>query len=55
MQEIRAAQSASCSTGEYGALVLIAVLVFSETTVAKLAGHAITPEEVRQVNDGDGS
>jgi hypothetical protein len=33
--------------------VLIAVLLFSETTVAKLAGHAITPEEVRQVSDGD--
>ena len=28
-------------------------LLFSETTVAKLAAHAITPEEVRQVNDGD--
>ena len=37
----------------YGAAVLIAVLLFSETTVAKLAGHAITPEEVRQVGDGD--
>ncbi len=33
--------------------MLIAVLLFSETTLAKLAGHAITPEEVRQVNDGD--
>lgn len=33
--------------------MLIAVLLFSETTVAKLAGHAITPEEVRQVSDGD--
>jgi hypothetical protein len=32
--------------------VLIAVFSFSETTVAKLAGHRITPE-VRQVNDGD--
>ena len=31
--------------------MLIAVLLFSETTVAKLAAHAITPEEVRQVND----
>jgi hypothetical protein len=31
----------------YGAAVLIAVLLFSETTVAKLAGHAITPDEVR--------
>lgn len=33
--------------------MLIAALLFSETTVAKLAAHAITPEEVRQVNDGD--
>jgi hypothetical protein len=33
--------------------VLIAVLLFTETTVAKLAGSAITPEEVRQVNEGD--
>ena len=33
--------------------MLIAVLLFSETTVAKLAAHAITPEEVRQANDGD--
>ncbi len=33
--------------------MLIAVLLFSETTIAKLAGHGITPEEVRQVNDGD--
>lgn len=33
--------------------MLIAVLLFSEMTVTKLAGHAITPEEVRQVNDGD--
>lgn len=39
--------------GGYGARVLIAVLLFSELTVAKLAVHAITPEEVRQVNDGD--
>jgi hypothetical protein len=30
--------------------VFIAVLLFSETTVATLAGHAITPDEVRQVN-----
>jgi hypothetical protein len=37
----------------YGDAVLIAVLSFSETTVAKLAGRGITPEEVRQVNDGD--
>jgi hypothetical protein len=34
---------------EYGAAVLIAVLLFSETTVAKLAGHAITLDEVRRV------
>jgi hypothetical protein len=27
--------------------------LFTETSVAKLAGHAITPEEVRQVNDSD--
>ncbi len=33
--------------------MLIAVLLFSETTIAKLAAHAITPEEVRQVTDGD--
>jgi hypothetical protein len=33
--------------------VLIAVLLFSEATVAKLPVHAISPEEVRQVNDGD--
>jgi hypothetical protein len=33
--------------------VLIAVLLFSKTTVAKLAGHAITTDEVRQVNEGD--
>ena len=33
--------------------MLIAVLLFSETTVAKLAAHAITPQEVRQINDGD--
>ena len=37
----------------YGAAVLIAVLLFSEATVAKLAAHAITPEEVSQVDDGD--
>ena len=37
-------------------MVLVAVLLFSETTLAKLASHAIiTPEEVRQVNDGDRS
>lgn len=33
--------------------MLIAVLLFSETTIAKLAGRGITPEEVRQVNDAD--
>jgi hypothetical protein len=33
--------------------VLIAVLLFTETTLAKLADHRITPEEVRQVNEGD--
>lgn len=38
---------------KYGGAVLIAVLLFSEPTVAKLASHAISPEEVRQVNDGD--
>lgn len=31
----------------------IAVLLCSEVTVEKLAAHAISPEEVRQVNDGD--
>ncbi len=30
----------------------MAVLLFSEATVVKLADHAITPEEVRQVSDG---
>ena len=39
--------------GMVSQLVLIAVLLFSETTVGKLAPHAITPEEVRQVSDGD--
>lgn len=34
-------------------VVLIAVLLFTETTVQKLAAHAITSEEVRQVSDGD--
>lgn len=29
------------------------MLLFSETTIDKLAAHAITPEEVRQVGDGD--
>lgn len=33
--------------------VRIAVLLFFGTTVAKLAGHAFTREEVRQVSDGD--
>ena len=32
--------------------MLIAVLLFSELTVEKLAAHTIGPEEVRQVNDG---
>jgi hypothetical protein len=36
-----------------GELVLIAALMFTETTIAKLAAHGITPEEVRQVNDFD--
>jgi len=44
----------SPSAGRYGAhSVLIAVLLFSEFTIAKLAAHAIGPEEVRQVSDGD--
>jgi len=33
--------------------VLIGVVLFSESTVAKLDAHGITPEEVRQVSDGD--
>jgi uncharacterized DUF497 family protein len=33
--------------------VRIAVLLFTQTTIDKLAAHGITPEEVRQVNDGD--
>lgn len=33
--------------------MLIAVLLVSETTIEKLAGHHITAEEVRQVSDGD--
>lgn len=33
--------------------MLIAILLMTDTTVAKLAAHAITPEEVRQVSDGD--
>lgn len=33
--------------------MLIAVLLFSEATIVKLADHGITPEEVRQVSDGD--
>ena len=32
---------------------LIAVLLVTEVTVAKFAAHRVTPEEVRQVNDGD--
>lgn len=31
----------------------VAILLFTQTTIDKLAAHAITPEEVRQVNDGD--
>jgi len=41
------------AASKYGAAVLIAILLFSEATVAKLASHAISPEEVRQINDGD--
>jgi hypothetical protein len=33
--------------------VLIAVLLFSETTLAKLAARGITPEEVRQLTVDD--
>lgn len=33
--------------------MLIAVLLFSETTIAKLAAHGVTPEEVRQLTEGD--
>lgn len=33
--------------------MLIAVLLFSEATIEKLAAHAIGPEEVRQVSNGD--
>ena len=33
--------------------MLIAVLLFSQVAVVKLASHGITPEEVRQVNEGD--
>lgn len=33
--------------------VLIAVLLFTETTLGKLAAHGITSDEVRQVSDGD--
>jgi hypothetical protein len=33
--------------------VLIAVVLFSGTTGAKLAPPAITPEQARQANDGD--
>jgi hypothetical protein len=38
---------------DYGGVVLIAVLLFTETTITKLAAHGITPEEARQVNDSD--
>lgn len=31
----------------------IAVLLFSEATIAKLTARGITPEEVRQLTDGD--
>lgn len=31
----------------------IVVLLMTEVTVGKLAAHAIAPDEVRQVNDGD--
>ncbi len=30
----------------------IVVLLMTEVTVGKLAAHTITPDEVRQVNDG---
>ena len=33
--------------------MLIAVLLFSEATIEKLADHAIGPEEIQQVSDGD--
>lgn len=33
--------------------VRIAVLLFTQRTVEKLAAHAIAPEEVRQINEGD--
>lgn len=42
-----------CADERYRAAVLIAVLLFSEATIAKLSTHAITPHEVRQVSDGD--
>jgi hypothetical protein len=42
------------SDGPYTVLlVFIAVLLFSETTVAKLAADGVTAEEVRQVAEGD--
>ena len=31
----------------------VVVLLLTQTTIDKLAAHAISPEEVRQVNDGD--
>jgi hypothetical protein len=33
--------------------VLIAVLLMTDVTVEKLAAHGITPDEIRQVSDGD--
>lgn len=39
--------------GGYVLVVQIAVLLMTEVTVGKLAGHGITPDEVRQVNDSD--
>ncbi len=38
---------------KYGPGVLIAILLLTEDTVAKLAAHGIAVDEVRQVNDGD--
>ena len=31
----------------------VVVLLLTQTTIDKLAAHGISPEEVRQVNDGD--
>jgi hypothetical protein len=33
--------------------VRVVVLLLTQTTIDKLAAHAISPEEVRQGNDGD--